>query len=225
MNALELAALLEGALNVTGDGVLAFDTQWQFTYVSDAAEHMMMRPRVELLGFNLWDLYPELIKSPFGTAYLHAMTDGVPVQVESFYDPFQAWYEVRAVPSLTGIVVFTRDITSRKRAEAAASSPPLTRPKSSSTPPVASATAFAEVTLLCRDATRSIVRLSHCIEDELGGRMTTTALRDMALLRGCVTRLRSAVSAEDDLDGAILEGAGAHVSAVKGEPLSGTSRG
>lgn len=199
MHEADLATLPERALNSSGDGVLGFDLHWRFTYVSDGAEKLMGRPRGQLLGRNLWDLYPDLIESPFGTAYLHAMTDGMPIQVESFYAPFEAWYEVRAFPSSTGIFAFTRDITARKLAEAsllsASSTAEVSHVSSASTASgQAPGGSAPDETManLSRDSLRSIIRLSHCIEDELGAKMTTQALQDMALLRGCVTRLRNA---------------------------------
>ncbi len=109
-----LATVLESI----SDGFNTFDRQWRYTYVNPAAARVLGKTREELLGKNLWELWPHALDSPFGVAYRRAVTDNVPVHVEAFYaEPLNAWFEVRCYPSPDGLSLFFTDTTARKRAE------------------------------------------------------------------------------------------------------------
>lgn len=105
-------------LESISDGFTALDREWSYTYVNPAAARMLGKTLEELLGKNLWELWPHAADSPLGAAYRRAVAEGVPVQVEAFYpEPLNAWFEVRCYPSPDGLSVFFTDTTERKRAE------------------------------------------------------------------------------------------------------------
>jgi len=88
--------------------------------VNSAAERFLQKSRTELLGRNLWDLFPDAASRGFGLEYRRAVAENIPVHFEEFYpEPLNAWYEVRAYPAAEGLSIFFRDITERKQAEAA----------------------------------------------------------------------------------------------------------
>jgi PAS domain S-box-containing protein len=100
------------------DGFNTFDREWRYTYVNPAAARMVGRTPEELLGKNLWELWPHAADSPFGAAYRRAVAENVPVRVEAFYpEPLNAWFEVRCYPSPEGLSLFFTNTTERKRAE------------------------------------------------------------------------------------------------------------
>ncbi len=99
------------------DAFYAFDRDWRFTYVNRRAEAFMGRSREELLGKDVWDLYPDAIGSDFHVAFRRAMDERAVVTFEAFYPPHDRWYELHAYPSEDGISVYFRDIGERKRAE------------------------------------------------------------------------------------------------------------
>jgi PAS domain S-box-containing protein len=101
------------------DGFIAFDHKWCFTYLNRQAVQILGRPLEELLGKNLWAELPELDGTRFGQLYLQAVADGVPLELEDYYPPFDAWFSVRAYPSETGLSLYFRNITERKRTEEA----------------------------------------------------------------------------------------------------------
>jgi PAS domain S-box-containing protein len=108
------AAFLESI----SDGFIAFDREWRYTYVNAAASHMMGREPGELLGKNLWELWPHAENSAFGASYRRAVAENLPLQVEAFYpEPLNAWFEVRCYPSPEGLSLFFTDTTRRKQAE------------------------------------------------------------------------------------------------------------
>jgi PAS domain S-box-containing protein len=103
------------------DGFNTFDREWRYTYVNAAAAKLVGKAPEELLGKNLWELWPQAADSPFGVAYRRSVTENVPVQVEAFYpEPLNAWFEVRCYPSPDGLSLFFTDTTERKRSEEAA---------------------------------------------------------------------------------------------------------
>src|SRR5215468_10068664 len=42
-------------------GLIALDREFRFTYVNQAAETLMAKPKVELLGKNVREMYPNLL--------------------------------------------------------------------------------------------------------------------------------------------------------------------
>jgi len=108
-------AILEGV----SEGFNTFDREWRYTYVNAAAAKMLGKTPEELLGRELWEMWPQAAESPFGAAYRRSVAENVPVQVEAFYpEPLNAWIEVRCYPSTAdGLTLFFTDTTERKRTE------------------------------------------------------------------------------------------------------------
>jgi PAS domain S-box-containing protein len=105
-------------LESISDGFNVFDREWRYIFVNPAAARMVHLSPEELLGRNMWELWPHLPDTPFGAAYRRAVAENVPVQVEAFYpEPLNAWFEVRCYPSPDGLSLFFTDITKRKQAE------------------------------------------------------------------------------------------------------------
>ncbi|MGZ5198188.1 MAG: sensor domain-containing protein [Telluria sp.] len=102
-------------LEAMADAFYTLDRQWRFTYLNEAAERLLRRPRHELLGKVLWDAYPDLVGTHFGAQYEFAMEHRQPVAFEEYYAPLQAWKDVRIFPTEEGLAAFTTEITERKR--------------------------------------------------------------------------------------------------------------
>ena len=85
------------------DAFYAFDRGWRFTYVNRKAEALMGRSREELLGRDVWEVYPDAVGSEFHTAYHRAMDEKLAVTFEAYYPPHGSWYELHAYPSEDGI--------------------------------------------------------------------------------------------------------------------------
>src|ERR671933_2709428 len=111
----KVATILE---NIT-DAFVAFDRNWRYTYINQAAAQILHKTPDELLGKHVWhEIFPELVG---GLAYqeLHrAVAEQAPVSWEEFGEPVQRWLEANAYPSAEGVAVYFRDITERKQAEA-----------------------------------------------------------------------------------------------------------
>ena len=92
----------------------ALSRDWRFTYVNAHAERVLHTSREELLGGDVWELFPAAARTDVETSCRHAMTTGEPVRFDAHYpEPLNAWYEVRAWPTPEGLSVYFLDITER----------------------------------------------------------------------------------------------------------------
>ncbi|RYX83884.1 PAS domain S-box protein [bacterium] len=99
------------------DAFFALDNQWRFTYLNNAAGHVLQRRVDELLGRNVWEEFPAAVGSLFFEQYNLAMKEQRKVVFEEFYPPLDTWFEVHAYPFATGLAVYFRDITERRLTE------------------------------------------------------------------------------------------------------------
>ncbi|WP_226005626.1 PAS domain-containing sensor histidine kinase [Natrinema salinisoli] len=113
----ELETELDEIFGRISDAFYAVDDQFRFTHVNERAAEFMGRTRDELLGRNVWDVFPEAADSPLSDRFRDAMESQEPVSFERYSEPFGIWAEVNAYPSETGLSVYFRDITERKERE------------------------------------------------------------------------------------------------------------
>ena len=107
----------EDVLDRVSDGFFAVDTDWRVTYVNRAGEEFLGVTAEELVGEDLWESFPDAVGTEFYDAYERAVETGESITFESYYEPFDSWFEVRAFPSETGLSVYFRDVTRRRRME------------------------------------------------------------------------------------------------------------
>ena len=109
---------IAGLLGSITDAFMSFDTQWRFTFVNDHCVKRMGKSREELIGRNLWEVFPAAVGNEAHAQLRRAMRDRVPVEYEVFYTPWQRWFFDRAFPTPDGgLAVYSLDVTERKRAE------------------------------------------------------------------------------------------------------------
>src|SRR5918994_907142 len=104
-------------LESISDAFYAVDRGWRFTCVNNRAEEMWGRTREELLGENLWEVFPQEVDSESYRQIWRAMEEGVTTEFEAYSPGLEAWVAGRAYPSRQGLSVYFRDVTQRKRTE------------------------------------------------------------------------------------------------------------
>ncbi|MGB3265975.1 MAG: PAS domain-containing protein [Microcoleus sp.] len=114
-----LAPQLSDTLESISDGFFALDRDWRFTYLNSQAAQWLNRLPQELIGNSLWEEFPGSANSLFEQEYLRCAREQVTVSFESFYEPLNAWYAVRAYPIASGIAVYFQDVTEPKAARVA----------------------------------------------------------------------------------------------------------
>jgi PAS domain S-box-containing protein len=105
-------------LESTTDCVLVIGPDWRVRYVNGRAAAEIGRGR-DLVGRDLWEAFPEAVGGGFDRAYHETMATGKASHVEEFYVPYDAWFSVDAYRVPQGIAVFFRNVSERKRQEAA----------------------------------------------------------------------------------------------------------
>ena len=100
------------------DSFIALGYNWEFIYVNKyAAEFFGVEPD-DLIGQNLWQRFPEILKSPYEAGFRKAMEhkEIQHFEVQGIISP-EYWYDVSVYPSAEGISAYWRDITERKQLE------------------------------------------------------------------------------------------------------------
>lgn len=108
---------LTGVLDALTDGFMIFDTEWHYRYINSQAEPFAGKPKEELIGKVVWEVYPNLIGSTYYQQYQHAMTKQVPVVFRLFSAVLNNWFDIRAYPIPEGLVVYFREVTQLVHAE------------------------------------------------------------------------------------------------------------
>ncbi len=98
-----------------GDAFFAVDEDWTVTYWNKKAEEVLDMPSEDVVGQNLWEVYDDAVELDFYTQYHKAVNEQVMVNFEEYYPGVEKWFEVSAYPSDTGLSVYFRDITERKK--------------------------------------------------------------------------------------------------------------
>ncbi|MEF8791829.1 MAG: PAS domain-containing protein [Haloarculaceae archaeon] len=103
------------------DAFFAVDPDWRITYLNDRAVALFSAAMDRALdadtleGAHLWDAVPEAVGTTFHERYREAVRTQEPVCFREHYAPLDAWLDVRAYPSETGLSVFFRDVTDQHR--------------------------------------------------------------------------------------------------------------
>jgi len=93
----------------------SLDNEWRFTYVNAEAERLLGRPREQLIGGEIWELFPSAVGSDFERQYRGAAASGQPTSFEAYYPaPLDSWYNVRAWPGPDGLSVYFLDISEQR---------------------------------------------------------------------------------------------------------------
>lgn len=94
------------------------DRDWRFTDVNGQTEARLGIPRDQLIGRVFWEVFPESVDSILYKRFHQAMETMEPAHFEmSSRIVRAAWFEAHAYPSRSGLTVYLREITERKRAE------------------------------------------------------------------------------------------------------------
>jgi len=101
-------------LESIADAFFAVDSSWKVTYWNRVAEEALNRPKADMLGKNLWEVFADSVGSNSYIKYHEAVAKNQPVNFEDHYALLNKWYEISAYPSSRGLSVYFKDITERK---------------------------------------------------------------------------------------------------------------
>ena len=104
-------------LSAITDAFIAVDTEFRFTYANGRAADLLHEPIDSLVGRTAWEVFPGSSATPLGRLFRDAMEQRRVIAQETYSPHLDRWLEVRGFPSEDGgLVVFLRDVTSRRRA-------------------------------------------------------------------------------------------------------------
>jgi PAS domain S-box-containing protein len=98
-------------LNSIRQAIAAFDGEWRYTFVNEHTEMLCRIPKEQLLGRVIWEVFPNLLASPFFECCQTAMRHRVHGQCAGYYEPCDLWAEVDVWPAPDGCVVVIRDVS------------------------------------------------------------------------------------------------------------------
>lgn len=107
----------ESILESISGGFFACDNQYVITYWNHAAEIGTGLSAKDVLGKNVFEVFPNAAGAPLGEKYRLAMETKTYQSFETSYkdERFEAWFDIRIYPAENGLSVFFQDITEKKK--------------------------------------------------------------------------------------------------------------
>lgn len=107
-------------LETFSDGFFAVDPDFRFTYINARMAAWWSTPKDQLIGKVAWDVFPQSVGGPIHAALLKAAEERQMVRMEALGTAMAGWVDASIHPAADGgLQVYVRDITERKRTEAA----------------------------------------------------------------------------------------------------------
>ena len=97
------------------DGFFALDKTGNVTYWNGEAEKITGKTRDQVLGKSIWSSFAEKDGGRFEQACKTAADERAAFQYEAHYRSLDAWFEISIFPSDSGVSIFFKDISERKR--------------------------------------------------------------------------------------------------------------
>ncbi|MEG4342605.1 PAS domain S-box protein [Microcoleus sp. A003_D6] len=101
------------------DAFIAVDLQGNFTYVNHHSLELFGKSQAELIGKNVWDVFPWAVDLQCYKMAAQALAEKVTVECEEFVPLWNKWLKVRCYPSDSGLSAYIQDVSDRKQAEVA----------------------------------------------------------------------------------------------------------
>ena len=110
----------QSILESISDGFFAIDRERRFVYVNREAERFWGKPREDLMGKDIREMFPSAVGTEGFRAIERAEKEGVATEFEMASSVVPgAWIAGRVYPSAEGLSVYFRDVSQPKRAEEA----------------------------------------------------------------------------------------------------------
>lgn len=93
------------------------DADGRYLYVNRHLEEYRGVHREDILGRCAWEVFPDLLDTPFKDACYQAMQTQRMVHVEMYFPTHQNWCDLRFYPTHYGLSIYGQDTTERRRVE------------------------------------------------------------------------------------------------------------
>jgi PAS domain S-box-containing protein len=99
------------------DQVICLDRQWCYTHINGKVVEVTGLSEAELLGRNIWEVFPDLVGTWFYQQVHQALTDQSITHFEYFYPAWKQWFDHWVYPTAEGLTLFVSDISHYKQAQ------------------------------------------------------------------------------------------------------------
>lgn len=116
LDQLQLGEILDQAL----EGFQVIDSDWRYVYANATVAQQGKYTKEQLLGHTMMELYPGIETTPLFTKMQEVMNSKVSARFENefkFPDGSVGWFQLYIHPWQNGIMIFSVDITERKKLE------------------------------------------------------------------------------------------------------------
>jgi PAS domain S-box-containing protein len=110
---LRISTILESI----GDAFIAIDKYWNVTYWNRLAENILNHKREEVLGREFWHFFHDQQVENFHHRCQQVMNGQEKQSLEAYFPRLQKWLEINLYPSETGLSLYIKDISQRRKAE------------------------------------------------------------------------------------------------------------
>ncbi|MCF2502595.1 PAS domain S-box protein [Dyadobacter sp. CY107] len=111
-----LALQMREILESISDAFYAVDKNWKFTYFNKEAENLLLKKAEDVLGKNIWELFPASVFTVIRKIYKRVARSKKKESFDYYYPGNGKWYEINAYPSHGGISAYFKNIDERKQA-------------------------------------------------------------------------------------------------------------
>jgi PAS domain S-box-containing protein len=101
---------------ITG-AFISLDQHWHYTYANQKAAGLAGKKPEDLIGQNVWELFPDSVGSSTYEAFHLAIKEQRYICDTNHFSISDTWQESHIYPSPDGISVFFRDVTKQKKLE------------------------------------------------------------------------------------------------------------
>jgi PAS domain S-box-containing protein len=101
----------------SNDCVFSLDLDWRFTSANEPAARLADCTPSELVGRDIWEVFPEAVGSELDRRFRWALEHQQPVEFEGSLAPAATRLAVRARPGPDGLTVYVQDVSERRRGE------------------------------------------------------------------------------------------------------------
>ncbi|MCC5938604.1 MAG: PAS domain S-box protein [Lunatimonas sp.] len=105
-------------LGSISDAFYALNSNWEFTYFNKEAERLLSRLESEVIGKNIWEVFPSIVGTHLEDVYYRVAATGQSESIEYLRNRDGNWYEISAYPFSGGISVYFKNIHERKHSVA-----------------------------------------------------------------------------------------------------------
>lgn len=103
-------------LESISDAFYAVDKNWKFTYFNKEAENILLKKAEDVLGKNIWELFPATADTGIRKIYQRVARSKRKESFEYYNAEDGKWYEINAYPSQDGVSAYFKNIDERKQA-------------------------------------------------------------------------------------------------------------